>query len=331
MIVANADFIDGFALWVDEQRGAERISGFSAGEMFGLSIAEWGALSGEGDELTGQLSPLVERALAGEVVRYEARRRRKDGTVIDLQATLTPWRSDGEVVGVTSTASDITERNAAERELDRLAQAAEYGSDVVASYDLDGRICHWNAGAEAVFGFSAQEMIGRSWADLNALTGDSEDGDRRVSGAFARALAGEVVRYEARRKHKGAELDLQVTLMPWRVDGADRGRDLDGAGHHRAQGGRARTGPSRAGRRTLRRCRSFARSGLADSPLQPGRRANLRGRRAGSGRLEHPRVQCLDRRRWRADRRHRRVRAASAGRGSDLVCADLLSRLRFSW
>ena len=201
-------------------RGAERISGFGAQEMIGLSIAEWGALSGEGDWLTGQLSPLVDRALAGEVVRYEAQRRRKDGAVIDLQATLTPWLSDGQVVGVTSTAFDITERKAAERELDRLAQAAEHSSDAVISVDLDGRVCHWSAAAEALFGFGAREMIGLSMGECNALSGESEDADRRLSEVLARVLAGETARYEVqRRRRDGAVLDLQVTFVPWRVDG----------------------------------------------------------------------------------------------------------------
>ncbi|MGO9902957.1 MAG: PAS domain S-box protein [Solirubrobacteraceae bacterium] len=63
--------------------------------------------------------------------------------------------------------------------MDRLAQAAEYGTDAVVSYDLDGRICRWNAGAEAAFGFSEQEMMGLSLAERDALSYVGEDAVRR--------------------------------------------------------------------------------------------------------------------------------------------------------
>ncbi|MGA2929381.1 MAG: PAS domain-containing protein, partial [Solirubrobacteraceae bacterium] len=136
-------------------RGAERMSGFSAREMIGLSIAEWGALSGEGDWLTGQLSPLVDRALAGEVVRYEAQRRRKDGAVIDLQATLTPWLSDGQVVGVTSTAFEITERKRAERARERTLAELEDAQRIARvgswSWNPETETVSWSAQMYAIF------------------------------------------------------------------------------------------------------------------------------------------------------------------------------------
>ncbi len=53
--------------------------------------------------------------------------------------------------------SDIGEHRRAERELARLAQAVEHGADAIVSNDRELRICHWNAGAELMYGYSAQK------------------------------------------------------------------------------------------------------------------------------------------------------------------------------
>ncbi len=201
--------------------GAERVFGFTAPEVVGLSLAEFNALSGEPENSYSRSFQLVTQALAGKTVRYEAQRRRKDGAVLDLQVTLLPWRRvDGRIAGFTSTAVDITERKTAERELERLAQAAEHSADAVITLDLDGRIRHWSAGAEALLGFSAQEVVGLSASEWNALSGEGEDANRRAAEYPARVLAGEPLRREVKRRHKdGRQLDLQVTLVPWREDG----------------------------------------------------------------------------------------------------------------
>jgi diguanylate cyclase (GGDEF)-like protein/PAS domain S-box-containing protein len=194
-------------------RGAERLFGFTAAEAIGRSLYE---LTVFNDEPRDQ----VARMLAGDdVYQYETRRRRKDGRIVDVLLTVSPWHLDGRVVGVTGIATDITEPKDRERERERMAAAAEYGTDAVISVDLDGRVRHWNHGAERLFGFLANEAIGH---DLRALTMV----DAEVSGNIARVLAGEpAFQYESqgRRKH-GALIDVLITILPWRV-----GRELAGA------------------------------------------------------------------------------------------------------
>ena len=137
-------------------QGAERVYGYGAEEAIGRDVRELMML-------TDEPSANMARVLAGESgYRYESRRRRKDGTIIDALATITPWRVDGQVVGVTGVTIDVTERKRAERELARLAQAAEHGTDAVVSIDLQARVRHWNPGAERLYGFSAEEAIGKS-------------------------------------------------------------------------------------------------------------------------------------------------------------------------
>ena len=144
---------------------------------------------------------------------------RADGTQFPIEISVSGVRGSEPAVFV-GVVRDITERKAAERELERLAQAAEHSTDAVISYDLDGRICRWSAGAEAVLGFGAQEVMGLSVPELNALAGEPEDVERRSSEVVGRVIAGETLRYDARRRQKdGTTIDLQTTLIPWREDG----------------------------------------------------------------------------------------------------------------
>jgi len=181
-------------------QGAERLLGDTEREALGRTGEELSLYVGD--------SPVAQnmaRALAGEgPFQFEAQRRRKDGAAIDVLATVLPWRDDGTVVGLTGVLVDTTERKAAERELERLAEAAQHSLDAVISLDLDSRICHWSAGAEAVLGFSAQEVVGLTWREFNALSGESEDADRRLGETFARVLAGETVRRDLQRRRRTA-------------------------------------------------------------------------------------------------------------------------------
>ena len=94
------------------------------------------------------------------------------------------------IIGVSCLAQDIGERKRAERELERLADAAEHASDAVVSIDLEGRVRNWNHGAERVCGYGAEEAIGRDVRELTMLTDEP-------SANISRVLAGESgYRYE---------------------------------------------------------------------------------------------------------------------------------------
>ena len=59
--------------------------------------------------------------LDGQRLQYEAQRTRKDGTVIDVRTTISPWTVDGEIVGTTGVSLDLTERKKLENGLQYLA------------------------------------------------------------------------------------------------------------------------------------------------------------------------------------------------------------------
>jgi len=69
--------------------------------------------------------------------------------------------SNGELKGGFGTVQDITERRQAEEKLREQAHILEQVQDIVILTDLDGYILNWNTGAERVYGYSAEEILGK--------------------------------------------------------------------------------------------------------------------------------------------------------------------------
>ena len=137
-------------------RAAEKIFGYSANEVIGRSIRLIipPELQAEEDYVLGQIR-------RGErVEHYETVRQTKDGRIIDISLTVSPIRNaQGEVVGASKIARDISER----KRLESLMFAViDSSGDAIVTKDLNGVITSWNGGAEKMFGYSASEVIGQS-------------------------------------------------------------------------------------------------------------------------------------------------------------------------
>ena len=68
----------------------------------------------------------------------------------------------GEVIGVFAAARDITERKTAEEQIQTLANIVESSSDAILTLSLDGIITTWNKGADQIYGYLAEEVVGKS-------------------------------------------------------------------------------------------------------------------------------------------------------------------------
>lgn len=94
-------------------QGAERILGYSAGEVMGKPIS----LIAPPDRVL-EMAQILSRIRQGERVHhFETQRRRKDGEIIDVSLTVSPIRDDsGQIIGASKIARDITERKHQEEE-----------------------------------------------------------------------------------------------------------------------------------------------------------------------------------------------------------------------
>lgn len=115
------------------------------------------------------------------------------------------------------TIRDITERRKVETDLSRLAAIVTSSADAIMSMELNGNVLTWNVGAERLFGYSADTVVGSSLALLLPA-------DRLAEGArlLERVRNGESIsNYETVRVHKdGHEVPVVLTMSPvWGPDG----------------------------------------------------------------------------------------------------------------
>jgi PAS domain S-box-containing protein len=98
-----------------------------------------------------------------------------------------------------------------ERELRKLAAIVESSDDAIVGQDLDGIITSWNSGAERVFGYEADEMIGKPVSLL--IPPDRPDEEPSI---LARLSKGQrIEHYETVRRRKDGELiDISLSVSP---------------------------------------------------------------------------------------------------------------------
>src|SRR5581483_1456228 len=143
----------------------------------------------------------------------------RDGTERPIDDSAAPIRDAGGVLrGVVLIFRDITERRKAEVVRSRLAVIVESSEDAIYSKDVDGTITSWNRGAERLYGYAAEEVIGRPVAII--VPPDQPD---ELPGIMDRLRKGErVERYETVRVRKdGRRVEVSLSVSPmW--DGSDR-------------------------------------------------------------------------------------------------------------
>ena len=96
------------------------------------------------------------------VTNFEQRLRRQDGTAVwVLNSAILSIREDGTEPVIKGTVTDISDLRKAEQEHRRLAAIVRCSDDAIISCTTQGEIETWNAGAARIFGYSAEEVIGK--------------------------------------------------------------------------------------------------------------------------------------------------------------------------
>ena len=147
----------------DWNQGAQAIFGYRAEEIVGKPIS---LLLPPG--LEGEEASILARIRRGERIdHFETRRRRKDGTVIDVSVTISPVYDDrGNLIGASKVARDVTSIKRSqlalrEREA-HLQSVLDTVPDAMIVIDTRGIIQSFSATAEKLFAYGAVEAVGRN-------------------------------------------------------------------------------------------------------------------------------------------------------------------------
>jgi len=166
IVTSSADAIIGKTLdgivttW---NEAAERMFGYSAGEMIGQSIRRLIPADRQPEEDM----ILARLAQSESFAHFETQRVAKDGRTFDASVTISPMRdADGRVIGAAKIIRDITARKQAEKLLRRQADLLDQSHDAIFTWKIGGGITYWSRGAERLYGYTAEEAIGRSSHEL---------------------------------------------------------------------------------------------------------------------------------------------------------------------
>lgn len=172
----------------------------------------------------------------GEAIRtktmfvLEHRVRRADGSVGWTLSRAIPLLDErGEITEWFGAASDITDQKLYQESQSRLAAIVDSADDAIVSKGLDSIIRTWNQGATRMFGYTAEEAVGRSIRMI--IPEELQDEEDQI---LAKLRAGERIDHfeTVRMKKNGERIDVSLTVSPikdrsGRVTGASKiARDI---------------------------------------------------------------------------------------------------------
>jgi PAS domain S-box-containing protein len=190
---------------------AERLFGYTADEMVGQHIRRIIPADRQ-----AEADFVLSRIRSGlDVDHFETVRQAKDGTLLQISLTVSPVRaSSGVIIGASKIARDITERKRMESDALRLAALVESSDDAIVGKDLNGTIQSWNRGAERMFGYTAEEAIGRHITFI--IPADRIEEENVVIGRIREGNS--VEHFETvRRSKSGRLIDVSLSVSPIRT------------------------------------------------------------------------------------------------------------------
>ena len=206
VVVVNRD---GKIVLINTQ--AEAMFGYQRKEMLGLPVEELIPERFRGKHSMFRAKYSMDPKVRGIGKHPDLFAMRRDGTEFPVEISLSPLNTE-EGPLVSSTIRDITERRRAERSREQLASIVDYSDDAIIGKSLDGTITNWNHGAERLYGYSAEEVIGRPISML--FPPDRGDEMDLITAKLRR---GEIVTEETvRRRKDGALIDVALTVSPIR-------------------------------------------------------------------------------------------------------------------
>jgi len=198
-------FLDGEGRFLDANRVACERLGYSPQELLKMSLKDINSPKAA-VMIPQQIQSIREE---GHAV-FESRHVRRDGSSFPVEVSARAMMYNGKpaLLGIVR---DITDRKQAEDSASRLAAIVESSDDAIVGITLDGIVTSWNRGAERLYGYSAEEVRGKS-AGVLVPPGRSDEFKQLVDGL----KRGEpLMNFETQRMSKdGVTLDVSLTISP---------------------------------------------------------------------------------------------------------------------
>ena len=145
---------------------------------------------------------------------YELVARRPDGTSTFIEVVALPRIGHhGEVSGLYGTIQDISDRKRAEEVREQLASIVSSSDDAIIGENMQSFITSWNRGAQRIFGYTAEEIVGRSILEI--IPDDRRGDERHIIEQVRRGVGLE--HFETVRRRKDGQLiEVSITASPIR-------------------------------------------------------------------------------------------------------------------
>ncbi|HEX5433006.1 MAG TPA: PAS domain S-box protein, partial [Candidatus Angelobacter sp.] len=198
---------DGTILWAN--KAEMDLLGYEREEYIGHHIAEFPVDAPVIEDMLRRLS--CNQELQG----YEARLRCKDGSIRHVRVYSNALIEDGKFIHTRCFTVNINEQKQAEMARLRLAAIVESSDDAIVSKDLNGIVTSWNRAAERMFGFKAEEIVGRPITLI--IPPELQDDEPLI---LAKIRSGEKIEHfeTVRITKNGERVNVSLTISPVKDD-----------------------------------------------------------------------------------------------------------------
>jgi PAS domain S-box-containing protein len=196
-------------------RGAEKVFGYSAGEMVGASIMRLIP-----DDRQDEETQILAKIKRGESLNhFETLRQTNDGRLIDVSVTASPIKdAAGDVIGMSKVLRDITGRRQAEAALkkseERFRMSMEHAMDAFLLHDSTGRFLDVNRRACESLGYSREELLKLNVSDVTSLSAEE------AKSIWNQLQAGSTLTVsDHHRRRDGSRFPVEIRLGTFDIDG----------------------------------------------------------------------------------------------------------------